>query len=291
MQIHLCISGETMQEGPSRTALIVAIGRGMHRLYDDAPFVFDDPYALPLAGRDWPEIEQLVRTVVPDRVLLQAESSLLARARFAEDRLLAGEFGQYVVLGAGLDSFAWRRPDVIRRLTVIEVDHPSSQAYKRARAAELALPEHPNHRFISVDFERETLAEALDASGFDWTIPTLFSWLGVTMYLTTEAIEGTLATIAKCGSGSEIVFSYGVAEEERDEIGDEFAEIFGAIAATSGEPFQSFFARTTVESLVTRCGLVVAAHPTHAELHNRYFNDRADGLTPITAEAVIVAAV
>jgi methyltransferase (TIGR00027 family) len=280
-----------MDTGPSRTALLVAVGRGIHRLYDAEPWVLDDPFALSLAGPDWPEVEQLMRAVVPDDVLTAAGASLLVRARFTEDRLLAGNFTQYVLLGAGLDSFAWRRPDVLRTTVVFEVDHPASQAYKRNRAAELALPENANHRFVGVDFERATLVEALDAAGFDWTAPTLFSWLGVTMYLTTDAIETTLQTVGKCGAGSEVVFSYGLPEGHRDALGQTFAEVFGAIAASSGEPFASFFTRSEAEDIAVRCGLRVAEHPTHPELRARYFADRADGLAPLSLECLLVVAV
>lgn len=198
---------------------------------------------------------------------------------------------QYVILGAGLDSFAWRRPDVLASVTVFEVDHPASQAYKCARADELALPGHDNHRFVPCDFETQTLAEALDGARFDWHTPTLFSWLGVTMYLSVEAIEATLRTVAKCGKGSEIVFSYGRPAGDRDAIGDAFAAIFEPIAAASGEPIQSWFTADEVEALVSRCGLTVAEHPTHHELHTRYCADRTDGITPISTEAVISAGI
>jgi methyltransferase (TIGR00027 family) len=271
--------------------MIVAIGRGLHRLNDAQPWVFDDPYALPLGGPQWPELSATMRAIITDDLFPQAQSALLVRARFTEDRLLSGDFAQYVVLGAGLDSFAWRRPDVVRSVRVFEVDHPDSQKYKRVRAAELALPELENQVFVALDFERETLASALESAGFDWSAPTLFGWLGVTMYLSLEAIEATLRTVAKCATGTEIVFSYGVRPEDCDAVGKRFVDLFGTIATASGEPFDSLFDRDDVEHLAHRCGLRIAEHPTRAELHRRYFGGRADGLTPISAENVIAAAV
>ena len=135
-------------------------------------------------------------------------AGIATRSRYAEDRLTQAPFAQYVVLGAGLDSFGWRRPDLLRSLTVYEVDHPASQDWKRERIADLALPVADTQIFVPVDFEIESLRHGLDGAGFDWHRPAMFSWLGVTAYLTAEAIEATLRTIGHCQTGSEVVFSY-----------------------------------------------------------------------------------
>ena len=120
---------------------------------------------------------------------------------------------QYVMLGAGLDSFAWRRPDLLGQLRVFEVDHPASQAWKLQRVDDLGLPTHEHHVFVAVDFEVQSLRDGLDAAGFDWSQPTMFSWLGVIVYLTMDAVESTLRTVAECRSGSEVVFEYVLTEE------------------------------------------------------------------------------
>ena len=118
----------------------------------------------------------------------------------------------------GWTPFTWRRPYLLRSLRVFEVDHPVSQDYKRERIAALGLPESDALAWAPVDFERETLRDGLTRAGFDWSRPACFSWLGVTMYLTIEAVEATLRTIAECAPGSEVVFSYGRTDEHLDDI-------------------------------------------------------------------------
>src|SRR5215472_16931802 len=144
-------------------------------------------------------------------------ATLCTRSRYAEDRLVGGEFTQYVNLGAGLDSFAWRRPDLLSSLRVFEVDHPASQAWKLERARDLALPLSDSQVFVPADFEAEPLQDALHTAGFDWRHPALFSWTGVAPYLTAQAIESTLRTIAGVAAGSEVVFSYRVEESVLDD--------------------------------------------------------------------------
>jgi O-methyltransferase involved in polyketide biosynthesis len=176
-------------------------------------------------------------------------------------------------------------------LRVFEVDHPATQAWKQERAALLALPTSDGHVFAPIDFERQTLQDGLDSSEFDWFAPTLFSWLGVTAYLTTHAVEATLRAVAETAAGSEIVLSYATTEEFRDEIGDEFIATMKQVAADSGEPLVTFLSPTDAEELVGRCGLEVVDHPDRTALHDRYFADRDDGLTPYTAERVMTAVV
>jgi methyltransferase (TIGR00027 family) len=277
---------------PSRTAKIAAIARGQHRLLHRRPWIFDDPFALPLAGPGWQELYAALSAIFRDPVREEAIAFVgCARPRYAEDRLAAGTFNQYVILGAGLDSFAWRRPDALSILRVFEVDHPATQAWKQERAALLALPTSDGHVFAPIDFERQTLQDGLDSSEFDWFAPTLFSWLGVTAYLTTHAVEATLRAVAETAAGSEIVLSYATTEEFRDEIGDEFIATMKQVAADSGEPLVTFLSPTDAEELVGRCGLEVVDHPDRTALHDRYFADRDDGLTPYTAERVMTAVV
>lgn len=277
---------------PSRTAMLTAVQRGVHRLIDDEPWVVDDPFALSLVGDSWPEVAQRLDTapdVVPVR---RGRALLLARARSAEDRVLDGRrsFEQYVILGAGLDSFAWRRPDVLRHgLRVFEIDHPASQTWKRARARELALPVNDRHRFAPCDFETTSLTESLDAAGFDWQQRTLFSWLGVSMYLTTDAIEATLRTVTACVPTSEIVWTYWPPLELIDAADQDWREGIAARADDAGEPIVTTLHPDTAETLSSRCGLPVVDHPDARELHRRYFEGRRDGLSPSSAERVIVS--
>src|SRR5262245_18517058 len=184
------------------------------------------------------------------------------RARLAEDvvqRAVAVGTPQYAILGAGLDSFAWRRPDLLGRLRVFEVDHPATQAWKRERAAAVGLPTSEHHVFVPVDFENQPLGDCLDAAGFDRSRPALFSWVGTTMYLTIDAIESTLSIVACCAPGSEIVMGYNVSPDHCDDFGREYLAAFAPVAARIGESLASSFPPESVEALIARCGLAVAA--------------------------------
>src|SRR5262249_19173525 len=136
----------------------------------------------------------------------------------------------------------------------------------------------------------ELVRDGLDAVGFDWTQPAMFSWLGVTSYLSVDAIEQTLRTVASAASGSEIVLSYLVTRELMDDDDHAFFGILARLTASSSEPLQSFFAPDDIDSLVARSGLVVRDHATHNELIRRYFADRTDGLVPY-AEGLVAAGV
>jgi methyltransferase (TIGR00027 family) len=203
-----------------------------------------------------------------------------------------GEFGQYALLGAGLDSFCWRRPDLLGPMRLFEVDHPASQAWKRERMADLGLPASEFQVFAPVDFEVESLDEGLDAAGFDWAHPTLFSWLGVIPYLTINAVEATLRTIARCASGSEVVFEYGLEMSYMDDLGREFATGFSPLATSIGEPVDhKGWSPSDAEDVVVRCGLEVADHPSRDDLVDRYFSNRTDGLQPWSVSRLMAAVV
>jgi methyltransferase (TIGR00027 family) len=269
-----------MEASPSTTAMMTAVARGVHRLEDAPPWILDDPFALVLVGPAWRQIDERLRSRFPDRLMRQIRAGIALRSKYAEQRLMEGRFSQYVMLGAGLDSFAWRHPDLVGPLDLFEVDHPASQAWKHQRVIDLGLPVHDHHVFAPVDFENESLRQGLDMAGFDWTKPTMFSWLGVTVYLTAEAIEATLRTVASCATRSEVVFTYSPADDAADDDWREFVEIMTPIASAAGEPLRSGWSFSDIESLIDRCGLRVADHPNHEELIRRYFADRADALKP-----------
>ena len=280
-----------MEASPSSTAIVAAVIRGQHRVCDDFPWVLDDPFALLFVGSAREQIEALLDSLFTEGQQRKMRTAVTTRSRYAEDRLVGGAFTQYVALGAGFDSLPWRRPDLLGRLTMFEVDHPASQAWKRERVEDLGLPKSPRHVFVPVDFEVESLRTGLDAAGFDWAEPTLFSWLGVVMYLTDEAVETTLRTIATCGAGSEVVFTYRAEDCVLDEVDRELVETLEPQAAQFGEPFQPGRSPRDIEALVTGCGLRMEALPTRAEIVERYLADRADGLVPWSAEALAVASV
>jgi methyltransferase (TIGR00027 family) len=214
---------------------------------------------------------------------------VVARSRYAEDRLVCGGYRQYVILGAGLDSFAWRRADLIGWLRLFEVDRPASQAWKLARITELGLPVRDGHVFAALDFEAELLRDCLTRAGLDWSEPAFFSWLGVTVYLTAEAIDATLRSVSRCAPGSEIVLSYDAADAFLDDAAREMVKIEARLVATSGEPYATRMSPAQAEALIEGAGLKLAEHLTPEILYDRYFAARSDGLRPSTAERLLAA--
>jgi len=193
----------------SKTALRVAIRRAAHQLADHPP-VLDDPIAVRLVGPGFArDMERAMHPVGRD-----FRAFMAARSRYAEDRLaeaVAAGVGQYVVLGAGLDTFAWRNP--FPQLRVFEVDFPATQQAKRAMLVEAGLAQPENLTFVPLDFEHHTVAEGLAEAGFDATRAAFFAWLGVVPYLTLEAFRSTLATVAAMPAGSAMSFDYAVDPE------------------------------------------------------------------------------
>jgi len=273
----------------SATAVGVAVARGMHRSCDQPPWVLDDRFVLQLAGPGWAQLQAGSRAAFPLAAVRQGRASIVARSRYAEDRLLGGGYRQYVILGAGLDSFAWRRADLIGWLRLFEVDRPASQARKLARISELGLPVNDGHVFAPVDFEAESLRDGLDRAGLDWSQPVFFSCLGVLVYLTAEAIDGTLRTVRECGAGSQIVFSYDVPDAFLDDVAQEMVAIEASQVAAAGEPYTTRMSPAQAGALVRGAGLEVAEHLTPLALYDRYFAGRSDGLRPSAAERLIAA--
>jgi methyltransferase (TIGR00027 family) len=280
-----------MEAAPSRTAMIAAVARGHLRLEEMPPWVLDDAFALVLVGPAWQELRERLGSLLPGQVIREASAAVCTRNRYAEDRLAAGAFAQYVILGAGLDSFAWRRPDLLRSLKLFEVDHPASLAWKLDRVKDLALPLSDSQVFVPVDFEAEPLQDALRTAGFDWGQPTLFSWTGVAPYLTAQAIESTLRVIAAAAATSEVVFSYRADDSVLDDVGKQFIRTYAPLAASVGEPLQPGWSAIEIERLISRCGLKVVDHPARADLEHRYFAGRADELRPYTVETLVTARV
>ena len=273
---------------PSRAAYMVAMRRAGHQLFDH-PKVLDDPLALPILGagaedrlrREWRFASRLGRAV---------RASMAARSRYAEDQLalaVARGARQYVVLGAGLDTFAYRNPYEQAGLRVFEVDHPATQEWKRQRlqAAGIAIPRSAT--FVPTDFEHQTLAEALRAAGFESRQAAFFSWLGVTMYLERETVLNTLRFIASCGSGAlgasrasggGVAFDYIV---PRESLRWTRRFIFDAMARRvrkAGEPFRTFFEPGELAGEMTRMGFHATEDLGGAEVNARYFSGRTDGL-------------
>ena len=263
---------------PSRTAVMTAVGRALHR-DEAAPRILDDYLALDLAGEEGPALVERLRAELPGPALLGFIRWVAVRARLPEDIVeqAVGEgVGQYVILGAGLDSFAYRRGDLLERIRVFEVDQPASQAWKRARLARLGIDEPANLVFAPVDFETQTLREGLLAAGFDFGARAVFSWIGVTMYLTVEAIEATLGTVLECAAGTRIVLTYNRPRAALEGMALLTDRVLARIAGEMGEPFVSLFEPAEVEELLRRLGFIDISHFGPDEAIRKYFPGRDD---------------
>jgi methyltransferase (TIGR00027 family) len=262
---------------PSRTALRVALRRAAHQLYDAPPRILDDPIAVPILGAAG--AEELRRTPTrPDRPFsVGLRAFLVARSRYAEDmlaRAVAKGVTQYVLLGAGLDTFAHRNP--YSQLRVFEVDHPATQQWKRELLAAGSLPAPKNLTYAPVDFESQALAEQLQASGFDPANPTFFAWLGVVPYLTREAFRATLGFIASLPAGSGVVLDYGQPRSALPFLEKLAHDSLAARVQLAGEPFKLFFTPPEIAAELTAFGKIEDLGST--EINVRYFANRTDNL-------------
>lgn len=252
----------------------VAIRRAAHQLMEE-PKILDDPIVLRLLGPGYEnDLERASHPVARD-----FRAFMAVRSRFAEDLLaesVAGGLTQYVVLGAGLDTFAYRNPHA--NLRIFEVDFPATQEWKRARLAEARIAEPENLTFVPLDFEHHTLAEGLAEAGFDFTRAAFFGWLGVVPYLTMEAIRTTLTTIAALPAGSGVCFDYGLDPETLNPLQKRVLEALSARVVAAGEPFRSFFAPEKLERLLHETGFTRVRHADSTALNALYFDGRTDKL-------------
>jgi methyltransferase (TIGR00027 family) len=264
---------------PSRTAQRVAIRRAAHQLLDD-PKVFEDPLAIPIAGRE--AAAELERAGAAEALFSRALRAFLAvRSRYAEDQLVrAVERGvrQYVVLGAGLDTFAYRNPLRSVGLHVFEVDYPATQEWKRARLGDAGIAIPREMTFAAVDFERQSLADGLVSAGFQLERPAFFSWLGVTPYLSRSAFDATLQLIAEMPSASGVALDFAVERSLLSPLQQLALDALAARVARAGEPFQLFFDPVALESDLARLGFGNIEDLNCDQINARYFAGRSDGL-------------
>jgi methyltransferase (TIGR00027 family) len=237
--------------------------------------IFDDDLAFGLAGEEGLTLAERLRTELPRSHLLAFCRWVCIRSRFTEDLVemaMRGAVEQYVILGAGLDSFAYRRADLMDRLRVFEVDHPASQSWKRDRIREMGVEIPDNLVFAPVDFEHQTLAEGLVSAGFNFARAAVFSWIGVTMYLTLDAIEATLSTISECVPGSQVVLTYNQPRRVLDENAFQVTSTFQAIATEMGEPFVSLFVPEEIDRLLRNYGFDHIVHFGPQEARAAWFS-------------------
>jgi len=251
--------------------------RAAHQLLE-TPRVLDDPMALRIFGAEgvaWlGRNMDLYRTNGSRRM----RAFLVMRSRYAEDQLaiaVARGVRQYVVLGAGLDTFAYRNP--FRRLRVFEVDHPSTQAWKRNRLKEQSIEAPRSLTFAPVDFETQTLATGLEVAGFRADRPAFFSWLGVVIYLSKPSVTETLRYVAARPAGSRLVFDFAPPSNSISEAERLRREASSALLAKAGEPWINYYSPGALVDELCAARFSSAHYLGSEEMNRRYFSDRADG--------------
>jgi methyltransferase (TIGR00027 family) len=269
------------EDRPSLTAQRVAMRRAAHQLLDD-PKVFDDPVALRIIGKESASALQAdPRQFEATPLAPYLRAFVAVRSRYAEDELSLGVrrgVRQYVILGAGLDTFAYRKPYPEGVLNVFEVDHPTTQTWKRARLEEVGIGLPGDLTFAPVDFETQTLEEGLRSAGYDPDKATFFSWLGVTEYLTTEVVMATLRFIASSLVGSGVVFDYMISPSLLTSVQRSRLDAFSLRVALAGEPWQAFFDPEVLVKDLRAMGFGNVEDKGPEEINGMYFKSRKDGL-------------
>jgi methyltransferase (TIGR00027 family) len=273
------VQGDSIVVGrASRTALGVAIRRASHQIHDSPPLVLNDPIAVPLLGETYRTALEAAAGSIDDQSSVAMRAFLVARNRFAEDKVaeaVSRGVKQYVVLGAGLDTFAHRNPH--QDLRVFEVDHPATQRWKRNLVASSGLKEPATLRYVPVDFERQRIAVQLEENGLDLGAPTIFAWLGVVIYLTRPAFRSTVDFVASFPEGSGIIFDYALPRHAlpsselyaRDELASRVESV--------GEPFRLFFDPSEIREELGAFQLIEDLDAPM--LNERYFANRSDRLS------------
>lgn len=283
----------TTSRPPSQTAVLVSLMRAAHLHLDEAPPVFSDTLALGLSGLGTVEnlratvdglmarFERELGTSMANRLVTGMRSFLVWRARHAEDRLLAGHrrgVDQCVLLGAGLDSTAYRHGTALPGHRFFEVDHAASQAWKRERLAALGVSLPANLSFVSVDFARDDLIDALLAGGLDLGRPAVVIWMGVSMYLDRAALDGVLSACGRLAPGSELVFDYVTAPAGWSEESRAWMTSLRALTAESSEPMVGFMDTAELTAAAAAEGLTLVSDEGGREGNARHMADRRDGL-------------
>ncbi len=278
---------------PSNTALTAAAARAAHLVVDGQPPIFADIHAAALLGA---QAEQLIgyhRGNADHPVLSAARAQVVCRSRFAEDvlaRAAAAGVRQYVLLGAGLDSFCWRSP-LAGALRVFEVDHPDTQHWKRTalEAAGLDVPSWLS--FVPADLSQDVLMVALTSAGFDRAVPAVISWLGVTMYLAQPDIDRVLAAVAGCAPGTQLIADHMLPADLRDAAGSLYVDLVAPFAAERGEPWRTFLRPAEMAGLLTAHGSFDIEHVSQRDQVPPDAWERSDSLAPIDLSMIVRATV
>ena len=278
---------------PSRTMFRTAIRRATHQILDN-PLILHDPIALQVLpeAADPHFVATMQNGVVPDPVLLR--SLFVLRSRFAEDRLaLAAARGirQYVMVAAGLDTFPWRQPDYARSMQLFAVDRPASLVFRRQRLRERGFAQPANLDDVPVDLEQDNLAEKLVCHGFDNTVPSFFSMLGVAQYLSAQAVDSALRAVASLPKESEIVFSFALPDDSLSGEDLQAVRLSAISTGVVGEPWRT---RLRPDELIVQLGHLgfgAVFHLSPSLARQRYFGGRCDALRAPVWEQLIAAVV
>lgn len=275
----------------SQTAIFAAQVRAAHAVLDRDP-IFEDPYAMALADASESDIQDLF-ALIPPACARVARVLPNQRARFADEEVQSAVWrgvDQYVILGAGLDSFAWRRTDLMDDIDLFEVDHPATQAWKKQRVDIAGLTRPTNLHFVGMDFSAdESLSLGMTKAGFDPQRPSIWAWMGVVVYLHTDAVESTLRAVADLAApGSRLLASYTVTPDLMDSDSREFDDLARTASAENGEDHVTAFAPNRIETLALASGWR-SAHSVDPTSFGPWFYQRGDGLTPASYEWLLVA--
>lgn len=268
---------------------MAAAARAAHLEVDRPPYLFEDTLARRLLGERAEELLAYHHRSGSHPVLVGTRLVVTARARYAEQHLAAAlrrGITQYVVLGAGLDSYGSRSADEV---TVYEVDEPDTSAWKREVLQEAGLPVPDSVRLVPADLAHASLVESLVATGFDARRPAFVSWLGVTMYLERPAIARTLEAGGRLAPGSEVVFDHALPPEERDAAGAEYASIAEAVGVANGEPWVTALTTGEARALAQAAGLAVIAQPLLEDWVDPAMWRRSDAIRPSRLWAMLHA--
>jgi methyltransferase (TIGR00027 family) len=278
---------------PSQTSGIPAVMRALHQTSDEEPKILYDPIAPKLV-----DIANLsgswLAPFLAHPFAPQWRAGFLIRSRYAEDSLADGVLrglSQYLILGAGLDTFAYRQPHWAHALKIFEVDHPATQGFKRDRLVKSNIAPPDNLTFVPVDFETTSLKQALCNTSFAFHRTTFCSWLGVTQYLTLAAIDATLAFILSLPRASEIVFSFSLPQNALSGIEADAVAIAAAKSGEAGEPWISRFYPADLIARLRRMGFAEVIHLTPEQALERYVKKRQDGLVIRGGEQLLRAVV
>lgn len=276
---------------PDNTAARTALWRAMHVQLDPLPHIIEDEIGFKLLApadnwRDRPDMD-------PD-FTKRLRASMVARARFVEDLLVGQQalgISQYVILGAGLDTFAQRRTDIASKLEVFEIDQPDTQAWKQQRLVELGFGIPGWLHFVSVNFETTSWWERLISAGFDIRKPAVISCTGVSLYLTKDAVFSMLSRFATLATGSKLAMTFYLPMNLIDEEDKFLQQIAEKGAQAAGTPFISFFTPEEMLEMARRIGFNTVEVVSARQLALRYFEGRPDDFRPASGEEFLVATI